>query len=180
MGQTVKINQYVTLLTMLLQNSVIGNFEYWSEFVLRIQRDEAGKDPTLTKMFGDLRIPSLFCLRLRSKWRIGKQLEWEDAVQQFPLKGLPPIPVEGPMQASLLMTKLNEEILAVRVSEDSDLTLDLSDGSSIVVQGIGGGWDESWILELPVDDPDRHQWQIVCESQGLIGGKFPTLLHPPA
>jgi hypothetical protein len=172
-----KINQYVTLLTLLLQNSVIANFEYWSEFILRIQRDEAARHPALTQMFGALRIPSLFCLRLRSAWRIGKQLEWDDAIQRFPLKGVPPVAVEAPMQAGLLMTKLNKGISAVRVSEDSELTLDLSDGSSIVVQGIGGGWDESWILELPVDDPDRDQWQIICESQGLIGGRFPTPIH---
>jgi hypothetical protein len=172
-----KINQYVTLLTFLLQNSVIANFEYWSEFILRIQRDEAARHPALTKMFGDLRIPSLFCLRLRSVWRIGKQLEWNEAIQQFPLKGVPPVAVEAPMQASLLITKLNTIISAVRVSEESELTLELSDGSSIVVQGIGGEWDESWILELPADDPDRDQWQIICESQGLIGGRVPKPLH---
>jgi hypothetical protein len=43
---------------------------------------------------------------------------------------------------------------------------------------IGGGWDESWFLELPADDPDRDHWQIVCESQGIIGGKFPTPTAP--
>jgi hypothetical protein len=58
-------------------------------------------------------------------------------------------------------------------TKKSDLTLDISDGSSIVVQGLGGGSDESWFLELPVDDPDRGKWEIICESQGIIGGKFP-------
>lgn len=172
-----KINPYVTLLTLLLQNSVIASFEYWSEFVLRLQRDEAVRHPALTKMFGSLRIPPLFCLRLRGIWRMGKQLEWEEAIQEFPLKGIPPVPVEAPMQASLLMRKLNKQILTVRVNEDSDLTLDLSDGSWIFVQGIGGGWDESWILELPVDDPDRDQWQIISETQGLIGGTFPRPIN---
>ena len=167
------MTQYVALLTLLLQETTLANFEYWSEFVLRIQRDETIRRPALQEMFGSMRIPLLLCLRLRGTWRIGQQQEWDLAVQRFPLKGIPPIAVEAPMQASLLMTKLDRKIVAVRVGEDSELTLALSDGSSIVVQGIGGGWDESWILELPIDDPDRDQWQIVCESQGLIGGKFP-------
>jgi len=81
------------------------------------------------------------------------------------------------MQASILMTKLGKEIASLEVSEKGTLTLDLSDGSSLIVEGVGGGWDESWILELPVDDPDRDEWQIVCESQGVIGGRFPTSLQ---
>jgi hypothetical protein len=166
-------NQNARLLTLLLQNSVIANFEYWSEFILRIQRDEAARHPALTEMFGGIRIPPLFCLRLRGIWRIGRLQEWNVAVQEFPIKGTPPVAVEAPLQASLLMTKLSEVISEVGVGEGGELTLELSDRSSIVIEGIGGGWDESWILELPVDDPDRDQWQIVCESQGLIGGKFP-------
>jgi hypothetical protein len=172
-----KTNQYVTLLTLLLQNSVIANFEYWSEFILRVQRDEAARHPDIQEMFGSLRIPSLFCLRLRGTWRIGQQQEWDQAIQQFPLKGVSPIAIEGPMQAGVLMTKLGNTISSVTVGENSDLTLDLSDGTWITVRGVGGEWNESWLLELPVDDPDRDQWQIFCESQGVIGGKFPTPLR---
>jgi len=170
-------NEYVKRLKLLLQNSVIANFEFWSEFVLRIQRDEATRHPALNEMFHNLRIPSLFCLRLRGIWRIGTQPGWDALVEAFPLKGIPPIAVEGPMQASILMTKLGKEIASLEVSEKGTLTLDLSDGSSLIVEGVGGGWDESWILELPVDDPDRDEWQIVCESQGVIGGRFPTSLQ---
>jgi hypothetical protein len=79
------------------------------------------------------------------------------AIQQFPLRGVSPVEVEAPMQASLLITKLGKVIGAVKVAENSELTLDLSDGSSIVVQGAGGKWDENWFLELPVDDPDRDK-----------------------
>jgi hypothetical protein len=169
----VETNKYVVLLTLLLEGSVIANFEYWSEFILRIQRDEAARHPALREMFGNLRIPPLFCLRLRGTWWIGKRQEWQMAAQRFPLKGTPPIASEAPMQAGLLITKLGKEISAATVGENSELRVDISDGSSIVAPGIGGGWDEAWILELPVDDPDRDKWQIVCESQGRIGGKFP-------
>ena len=171
----VKVNtsQYARLLSLLLEGSVIANFEYWSEFILRIQRDEAATHPALRQMFGSLRIPPLFCLRLRGTWWIGQRQDWELAVQRFPLKGTSPIAPEAPMQAAILITELGKQISALRVGENCDLTLDISDGSSIVVQGTGGGWDEAWILEPPADDPELDKWQIVCESQGLIGGKIP-------
>jgi hypothetical protein len=171
------MTRHIELLTLLLENSEIITFEYWSEFILGIQRDEHWRHPTLQEMFGKLRIPSLFRLRLRGKWRIGELQEWELAAQCFPTKGISPIPVESPFQASLIMTKLGRKVSTVSVSERSDLTLNLSDGSPIVVQGIGGRWDESWFLELPADDPDRDQWSIICDSQGLIGGKFPTRIN---
>jgi len=171
------MTRHIELLTLLLEGSELITFEYWSEFILGIQRDEHTRHPALQEMVGKLRIPSLFRLRLRGKWRIGQQHEWETAVQRFPTKGISPIPIEAPLQASLIMTKLGKQISNVSVSEKSDLIMNLSDGSPIVVQGIGSSWDESWILELPADDPDRDQWSIICDSQGLVGGKFPTRSH---
>ncbi len=170
-----KTNQYVILLTLLLEGSEVANFEYWSEFILRIQRDESAGHPALKEMFGNLRIPPIFCLRLRGLWRFGTQSEWELELQRFPLKGRAPTAREAPMQAALLITKLGSTISTLNVGDDSTLNLELSDGSSMKVQGVGGGWDESWMLELPVDDPDRDQWKIICESQGIIGGTIPTV-----
>jgi hypothetical protein len=152
---------------------VIANFEYWGEFIVRLQRDEAKRHPGLRDWFGEGRIPSLFCLRLRGKWWIGEKEKWALSLQQFPMKGVPPIPLEAPLQASALMMMLDSEITAVRVDEDSNLTLILSDGKIIAIQGINEEWEESWLLELPVDDPDRDQWSIVCDDQGLIDGRFP-------
>ena len=167
------MNEYARLVSLILQDSIVATFEYWSEFILRIQRDETTRHPSLQVMFGDLRIPSLFCLRLRSSWWMGDQQEWKISTQSFPIKGVPPMVVEAPLQASLLITALGRQISAVRINDHSDLTLSLSDGRSLTVRGTGGDWEESWFLELPVDDPDRDQWSIVCDSQGLIGGKFP-------
>lgn len=168
------MNQYVTLLMLLLENSIIANFEYWSEFIIRIQRDEATRHPTLQEMFGKQRIPSLFCLRLRSTWRFDDPQQWEAHLQHFPMRGVAPIAFEAPLQAAILMTTLGNTILQVKVNENGDLTMSLSGGRSMTVQGTGGQWEESWFLELPVDDPDRDRWSIICDSQGLIGGKFPT------
>ena len=165
--------QYVRLLTLLLNEAMIANFEFWSEFVLRIQRDEARRSQALQDWFGESRIPSLFCLRLRAKWRIGDQRKWALAVQQFPMKGVTPIPEEAPLQASSLMMMLGIEISAVRVDENSALTLALADGRTLTVEGVNEEWGESWFLELPVDDPNRDQWSIICDSQGLISGRFP-------
>ena len=80
---------------------------------------------------------------------------------------------EAPLQASSLMMMLGIEISAVRVGADSELTLVLADGRILTVEGINEEWEESWFLELPVDDPDRDQWSIVCDSQGHISGRFP-------
>jgi hypothetical protein len=168
------MNEFVSVLTLLLKNSVIANFEYWSEFVLRIQRDDANRHHALQEMFGSMRVPSLFCIRLRGTWWIGQHSEWDRDVESFPLKGVSPVALEAPMQAAVLVTKLGKEISTVKVGENGDLTLDISDGSSMFVQGTGGGWNESWFLELPADDPDRDKWKIVCESQGIIGGTIPS------
>jgi hypothetical protein len=165
--------QCIKLLTLLLQDAVIANFEYWSEFILRIQRDEARRPQALQDWFGESRIPSLFCLRLRGKWRIGNKQDWAASVQQFPMKGVTPVPAEAPLQASTLMMLLGIEISSVRVDENGELTLVLTDGRLLTVEGVNEEWEESWFLELPVDDPDRDRWSIICDSQGQISGRFP-------
>lgn len=61
----------------------------------------------------------------------------------------------------------------MHVDENSNLTLVLSDGRVMRVQRINQEWEESWFLELPIDDIDRDQWSIVCDSEGHIAGRFP-------
>jgi hypothetical protein len=168
------INQYVMLLSLLLQDAVVANFEYWGEFIVRLQRDNAKLSSALREWFGENRIPPMFCLRLRGTWWVGEEEQWALSVQKFPMKGVPPIPLEAPLQASTLMTMLDCEISEVRVDESSNLALVLSDGRVIAVQGRNEEWEESWFLELPVDDPDRDLWSVVCDSEGLIAGSFPT------
>ncbi len=165
--------EYAKLLTLLLQDAVIANFEYWSEFILRIQRDEARRSQALRDWFGERRIPSLFCLRLRGNWRIGEKQQWAVSLQEFPMKGIAPIPTEAPLQASILMMLLDIEISTVRVDETGRLTLVLSDERLLTIDGVNDAREEGWFLELPVDDPDRDQWKIICDSQGQISGRFP-------
>ena len=166
--------QYVRLLTLLLQEAVIANFEYWGEFIVRFQRDEAKRHPALREWFGERRIPSLFCLRLRGNWWIGEPDQWAMSVQQFPMKAAPPMPIETALQASTLIMMLDSEISRVEVGENSNISLVLADGRAMTVQGTNEEWEESWLLELPIDDPDRDQWSIICDSRGLIGGRFPN------
>ena len=170
------MNKYVVLLGLLLQNANVSTFEYWGEFVLRCERDVKNPAPALEEMFGKTRIPPAFNVRLRNTWWIGDRKQWERLVQTFPLQGLRPPRPETPLQAATLVNAMfRTRIVALRVNESSDLTLELSDGKSLTVQGIGGEDEESWFLELPVDDPDVREWSIVCESSsGTIGGKFPT------
>lgn len=174
---TKESSQYVTLLTLLLKGAVIANFEYWSEFIIRIQRDEAKRSAKLNEWFGERRIPSLICLRLRGKWWIGEQVKWLSSVEQFPMKADPPMPVETALQASTLIMLLDNEILDVSVNEHGDLALVLSDGRVMTAEGANEEWEESWFLELPIDDPDRDQWSIICDSQGRITGRFPSAVN---
>jgi hypothetical protein len=79
-------NQNVRVLTLLLQGAVIANFEYWGEFIIRFQRDDAKRSSELRQWFGEGRVPPMFCLRLRGKWWIGGEEEWALIVQQFPMR----------------------------------------------------------------------------------------------
>jgi hypothetical protein len=170
------VNDYVAVLNSILRDAEIVNFEYWSEFIIRIQRDNAKENPELRARFGATRIPPMFCLRLRGTWWIGDLPNWKASLETYPFRGAPPVKTEEPLQASTLMIKLGARILETSVNNNGDLTLILGDGSSLTVEGRGGQWEESWLLELPVDDPDRGRWSIVCDSQGMIGGSLPTLL----
>ena len=140
----VKRNQYIAILRLLLEQSVVANFEFWSEFILRLQRDEAQRDSALQELFGSSRIPSLFCLATEERLEDGSELAWESSISEFAIKGQSPIATEAPLQAALLMSKLGCSISAVKVNDNSDLVLNLSDGSSVTIQGIGGDWEESW------------------------------------
>jgi hypothetical protein len=68
---------------------------------------------------------------------------------------------------------LDSEISRINVDENSNITIVLSDERVMTIEGMNEDWEESWLLELPIDDPDRDQWSIVCDSQGLIAGRFP-------
>ena len=168
------MNECITLLKLLFEHSVLANFEYWGEFILRIQRDEATKPQALHDWFGDARIPSLFCLRLRGKWKMGEQAEWERSLRHFPMKGTSPIPVEAPLQASILMTMLDKVISTVVVGEDGAVTLTFLNGQTLTVEGINEESEESWFLELPIDDPDLTRWSMVCDSLGHVSGEYPN------
>jgi|SRR5579872_5904796 len=164
--------EYIDVVRLLLKGANLVTFEYWSEFVIRIQRDEATRHPMLLSRWGNMRIPSLFCLRLRNAWWIGNETSWCAELSTFPIKGVRPIQLEGPLQAARLMQLLGREVTEIYVNGSSDLTLELVD-ERITVKGSDGEWEESWILDLPVDDPDRDLWTIICESDGRIYGRVP-------
>jgi hypothetical protein len=167
-------NDYVHVLKSLLVGATVANFEYWSEFIIRVQRDVS---PTkdLLNMWGDIRIPPMFCLRLRNKWWVGSRDEWRRILAKFPIKSPPGIPEETPLQSSVLVAMLEAKILDICISQIGDLDISLSNGDELHVQGAGGQWDESWFLELPVDEPDREKWSIISTSDGTIHMRSPRL-----
>jgi hypothetical protein len=169
------MNKYVEVLRLLLQNADISTFEYWGELVLRYERDVKNTPPELREIFGNTRIPPAVNLRLRNIWWLGNPDEWNKSVRDFPVQGLRPDHPETPFQAATLVNMMfRTRIAAVEVNDSSDLKLDLSDGRTLTVRGIGGEEEESWFLELPVDDPHVRDWSIVYESvDGDVCGKFP-------
>jgi hypothetical protein len=167
-------NEYVHLLKSLLVGATVANFEYWSEFIIRVQR-EVRPTKDLLNIWGDIRIPPMFCLRLRNKWWVGSRDEWRKVLAKFPIKSPPGIPEETPLQASVLVAMLEAKILDICISQTGDLDISLSNGDELHVQGAGGQWDESWFLELPVDEPDREKWSIISTSDGTIHMRSPRL-----
>lgn len=167
-------NEYVVLVKSLLVGATVANFEYWSEFIIRVQR-EVRPTKDLLNIWGDVRIPPMFCLRLRNKWWVGSRDEWEKTLSKFPIKSPPGIPEETPLQASALVTMLEARILDICISQTGDMDISLSNGAELHVKGAGGQWDESWFLELPVDEPDREKWSVISMSDGTLHMRTPRL-----
>jgi hypothetical protein len=61
------------------------------------------------------------------------------------------------------------------ISQTGGLDISLSNGDELHVQGAGGQWEESWFLELPVDEPDREKWSIISTSDGTIHIRSPRV-----
>jgi len=94
---------------------------------------------------------------------------------KFPIKSPPGIPEETSVQASVLVAMLEAKIVDIFISQTGDLDVSLSNGDELHVQGAGGQWEESWFLELPIDEPDREKWSIICMSDGAIHVRSPGL-----
>lgn len=167
-------SEAVSLMKSLLVGATVANFEYWSEFIIRVQR-EVRPTKDLVNIWGDIRIPPMFCFRLRNEWWAGSIAEWRKLMAVFPIKSPPGIPEETPMQASMVVAMLEAKILDIFISQTGDLDIPLSNGDELHVQGAGGRWEESWFLELPVDDPDREKWSIICTSDGLVHVRTPQI-----
>jgi len=162
-----------TALNLLFVGATIANFEYWSEFVLRIQREDSHRTDAIRKVWGDVRVPPLFCLRLRNAWWVGDQLQWEETVEQFPIKPPVGMPKDTTLQSSVAVQMLGATILDLKVTESGHLDIAISNGTKLHIEGRGGEWEESWILELLADDPDRDSWSVVCDSDGIVYAKWP-------
>ncbi len=164
------MTDYSRELKSLIIHSTVANFEYWSEFIIRLQRNiDASNDAPP----GNGRIPPIFCLRLRNVWWVGNRDEWHNRINSFPIKSPPHIPEETPLQASVIVEMLESTVVDVYISQMGDLNISLSNGKQLHVQGANGMWEESWFLELPIDDPDRDKWSFICTSDGAIHIRSP-------
>lgn len=160
------------ILKALFQGAQIANFEFWSEFVLRVQRDNTTPNRRVTELWGTLRIPSLFWFRLRSTWRVGDPVVWNETIDNFPIKAQPDRPPEETLQAARLMQLLGTTIDGIKIREEGELELSLSNGERLCVAG-HSDWFESWFIELPPDDPDNDNWWFECDSSGTVSSRWP-------
>jgi len=164
-----------TVLRLLLTGSEIVSFEYWSEFALRLQRDETLPDDAAATVFSGVRIPTLFGLRLHGPWWTGKRHEWKQQVEAFPVSPAAGLPAEATLQASTILHLMGPTITGVELQEPGDLTLHFSNGEVLHIAGTGTESEESWLLELAPDDPDQENWWIVCDNKGDLFGKWPDV-----
>jgi hypothetical protein len=167
--------EYVHTIKSLLVGATVANFEYWSDFIIRVQR-EVHPANEVSHILGDIRLPPMFCVRLRNKWWLGILDEWQQLIAKFPIKSPSGIAQETPLQASAIVAMLESTIIDISISETGDLEISLSSGDKLHAQGAGGQWEESWFIELPADDPDRDKWSIICTSDGTIHIRLPATL----
>jgi hypothetical protein len=147
---------------------VISTFEYWSEFNLRVETDAALRQGSP--------IPPAFNLRLRANWWMGQKTEWDLRLVQFPIRARRTQNAADPLRASLIMSSLGSTIVNLAIAEDGTLLLTTSDGDTITVPARDTQWEESWMLELPPDHPQKDDWIVFCDD-GDIFGRIPQFFH---
>jgi hypothetical protein len=164
-----KPEQAAQILTNLFSRAEIVTFEYWADFIIRVQRNA---DPKQSQT--SVRIPPIFCIRLESDWWVGDRKQWDEAKKQFPIRELRQYSTQGvPMRAAVIGQMLGSKITEVRVAVDGTLTILTTDNFTMTVPGVSRAVDYSWSVELPADDADRTEWSLVCEADGQLYGRLP-------
>jgi hypothetical protein len=162
--------QAAGILKTLFIGAEIITFEFWADFILRIQRGAIPQQqqPKVT-------IPPIFCLRLESDWWVGDRKQWDESQKLFPIRELRRISAnEVPKRSAVIGQMLGSTITDLRVAADGTLTIYTSDDATLTVPGVSQAHDYSWSVELPEDDIQRNEWSFVCEINGQLYGRLPA------
>ena len=160
-----------TVLQLLLTGSRLVSFEFWNDFVLRIER--ADSTPSGTEDFAARPIPQFFGLRLRGPWWVNNVQEWRQQLAAFPVQVAEGIPSDAALQAAMLMHLIGVTIEKTVLKEPGTLLLHCDNGDVIRIAGTGTEEEECWLLESAPQDDQDEPWYILCDRNGDLFGKWP-------
>ena len=161
--QTSEPEAVAAIIKKLLVDTYLTAMHYAAGFSVEFAREGKPPDPT---------IPMIVRLTMRSRWWIGKSEEWKVFLQQAPMSYCGGAPDE-PMMAYALMCLNGAKIEDVVLHEDSTLTLVTSLHTEIHCSGKDNVFEESWIIDVPLDVPNHALWSVVCSSTRELFGRQP-------
>jgi hypothetical protein len=156
------------LMRALLIGSEISTFEYWADFIIRLERD-VSRDSRQQLIGG---APSALWLRLEAEWRVGDQKHWDAKQASFPIQELRHFTTRNaPMKAAVIAQMVGSTITNIKVSSDGILEIETSDDVTLSVRGVSNSHDYSWSIERRDDEFHVTEMVIHCEPDGRLFGR---------
>jgi len=167
--QCVEAEQF---LKTLLVGAELATFEYWADFIVRIERDiHREHSPTERQ---EIPTPSVVWLRLEADWWVGNREWWEAAKASFPIKQRRMHSTNDvPMKAAAIAQMIGSAITSVAVSSDGTLSVKTSDEVTFSVCGVSDAHEYSWSIERRDDEFHVSDLLLVCETDGSLFGQSP-------
>lgn len=156
------------LLRALFIGAEIATFEYWADFIVRLERN-VSRDQQEIELSGG--VPSVLWLRLEADWWIGDRKLWEDAQASFPVQELRHFSSRNaPMKAAAIAQMVGSAITDIAVSSDGTLAIETSDKTTLSVCGVSHSHEHSWSIERRDDEFRLTDLVVLCEPDGKLFG----------
>jgi hypothetical protein len=158
------------LLRALFIGAEIATFEYWADFIVRLERNLPRDQQEIEhELIGG--VPSVLWLRLEADWWVGDRQRWEDAQASFPVQELRHLSSRnGPMKAAAIAQMLGAKITEIAVSSDGTLAIETSDKTTLSVTGVSDSPEHSWSIERRDDEFHLTDLVVICEPDGNLFG----------